>query len=84
MRIDRLYLFSQDNNHSVVLVAYVMLDRIHSLGRGGKGCRNKPVPLGVVLGGWFEQPGKAREGRRGTAFLGCKRRRGLGLSATCQ
>lgn len=36
--------------HSVVRVAYVMLGRIHPLGRGGKGCRNKPVP-----GGWFEQ-----------------------------
>lgn len=26
------------------------------------------------------KPGEAREGRGGTAFLGCKRRRGLGLS----
>ena len=28
------------------------------------------------------KPGKAREGRGGSAFLGCKRGRGLGLSVS--
>lgn len=62
----------------VVLVACEMLGRTQPRGRWKRIRKEASASTGGVLGGRLEQPGKAREGRGDTAFLGGKRRRGLG------
>lgn len=73
--------------HSVVLVAYVMPGRIQPEEEVEKDAEISQCQWeGSLVDGLNShhdaKPGKAREGRRSTAFLGCSRRKGLGQSVS--